>query len=221
MSDLRVLSIANPAVTKNGGAPGSRMAGWGTPEGALNIGSQWDALVAAGKVYTALAGTQSSPLDGNDAYVITDPDLNVDVPDGTTIRPLFLSVHYESVGSTLLRENFASISSTLGAQSGGSDVTPINLRNRGGGGSNCTVTSAATVTAQSGTVLEFARSGLELDEAVSTGVDFPNRTHTWAAGKDGPAPILIGEGSLNVWMASQAASGFITLTWAEFQDNEY
>jgi hypothetical protein len=120
----------------------------------------------------------------------------------------------------LLLETFASISSTLGSQSGGTGLTAISLRNRGGGATRCTATSAATATAQTGNVLEFARSGYQLAEDMAGTEDWASRTFKWAAGVDGPAPLVIGNGSM-VWAASQSATVFITLTWAEFQGNEY
>jgi hypothetical protein len=180
-----------------------------------------DALVAAGQVFTVHAGTATTPVVSAGAFVATTPDLLLDIPAGTAIRPLFMSIHYETPGSTLLRESFASVSTALGVQTGGTGITPVNMRTSGGGSSNCTATSIATATAQSGNIIEFGRSGLELDEVVTTGVDFPDRTTTWAAGRDGPSPLIIGAGSIFVYGASQAGTLFITLTYAEFQGNEY
>ena len=219
MSDERVLSQATPAPSTGGGP--DRIARWGSPHGAGVSSSELDALVARGLVFTVHAGTASTPVTSAGAFAATTPDLLVDVPDGTSIRPLFLSIHYETPGTTLLRESFASVSTALGVQTGGTGITPVNMRTRGGGSSNCTATSIATATAQSGSIIEFGRSGLELDEVVTTGVDFPNRTTTWAAGADGPSPLVIGDGSIFVYGASQAGTLFITLVYAEFQGNEY
>ncbi len=219
MTDLRVRSAGAPQPATDG--TGKWVAGWGTPEGGLVTASQYDSLVAGGKVFVAHAGTLTAPLAGNDAYVITTPDLNVDVPDGTSIKPLFLQVHYETVGTTLLLETFASISSTLGAQSGGNSVTAASLRNRGGGSSNCAITSAATTTAQSGTTFEFFRGGYQLAEDMAATEDWETRTFKWTAGKNGPAPLVIGDASIAIWAASETTTCFITLVWVEFQGGEF
>ena len=179
MSDNRVLAQSSPAPSTAGGP--DRLAAWGTPQGAAVVGSEWDALVAGWLVFTVQAGTASSPVSSAGAFATTTPDLLLDIPDGTSIRPIFMSIHYETPGSTQLRESFASVSTTLGAQSGGTAITPRSMRTRGGGSSNCIATSIATATAQSGNIIEFGRGGLELDEVVTTGVDFPNRTSIWAA----------------------------------------
>lgn len=220
MSDIRVRANSSPAPSRGGGP--DRIAGWGTPEGALNIGSQYDAMVAGGRIFIANAGTLTAPLSGNDALVNTDPDLLIDVPEGTSMKPLFIGVHYETVGTTLLAECVMSASASLGSQSGGTGITPVSLRTRGGGSSNCTVTSAATATAQSGNVFEFFRHQVQLvEDMAATEVGWDDRNYRWSAGGSGPAPLLVGNSSLMIWAASQAATVFITAIWAEFQSNEY
>lgn len=223
MSDLRVNSAVTPTIITGGGS--AWLAAWGTPDGAMHTDDRVQGLVAAGRVFTANAGTGTAPITFAGAFDADGPDLVVDVPSGTSIMPLFLSVHYEAVGTTALLETFASASGTLGATSSGTGITPRSMRVGGGGGASvCTVTGAvgaAGCTAQSGALVEFARSGYQLAEDMAATEDWASRTFNWAQGNDGPAPLLIGDGSIFVHAAAQAGTGFITLTWAEFQGNEY
>lgn len=224
MSDLRVNSAVTPTIITGGGA--AWLAAWGTPDGAMHVDDRVQGLVSAGRVFTANAGTATSPITFAGPYDADGPDLVVDVPTGTAIMPLFLSVYYEAVGTTLLLETFASASGTLGiVGASGTNVTPRSLRVGGGGASsNCTVdgaVDAAGCTAQTGNLVEFARSGYELAEAMAATEDWATRKFSWSAGQDGPAPLVIGDGSIFVHASSQAGTGFITLTWAEFQGGEY
>lgn len=220
MSDIRVQAAGAPSPVTNGN--NQRIAAWGTPEGALNIGSQYDAMVARGRVFIANSGTLTAPTNGADALVNTTPDLLIDVPDGTSIKPLVIQVNFESVGSTAVLECLASASASLGAKSGGSAVTAGSLRTRGGGTTRCTITHTATATAQSTNVIEFFRHQVQLvEDMAATEVGWDDRNYRWVAGVNGPAPLLVGDSSLMIWAASQAASVFITAIWAEFQDNEY
>jgi len=220
MSDIRLHAAAAPSPVTSGNR--QLIGAWGTPEGALNVGSQYDAMVARGRVFVANAGTLTAPLSGNDSLVNTDPDLLIDVPEGTSIKPLFVGVNYETVGTTLLAECVMSASASLGAQSGGTGITAVSLRTRGGGSTRCTITSAATATAQSGNVFEFFRHQVQLvEDMAATEVGWDDRNFRWNAGVDGPAPLLIGDSSLMIWAASQATTCFITAIWAEFQENEY
>jgi hypothetical protein len=220
MSNQQINAQASPAPATGGGPDWVKQ--WATPHGAAVVGSQYDAAVARGLVFSARVGTLTTPLTGAGAVVATTPDLLVDIPSGTSIRPVYLSVQYETVGTTLLLETFASISSTLGSKSGGNSVTPVSLRNSGGGSSNCTATSIATATAQTGVVHEFFRDGFQLAEDMAATEDgWASRKFVWRAGVDGPAPLIKGNASVFVYAAAQNPTVFINFIWEEFQANEY
>jgi len=222
MSDIRVNSRVSP---ETGGPNAGLILQHGTPDGASYVESRMQSLVRKGTLFTANGGTGSAPATFAGAFDADGPDFVLDVPSGTSIMPVYLSVTYETVGTTLLLETFASASGTLGAVSAGTAVTPRSMRVGGGGGtSNCTANvavDAAGATAQTGALVEFARNGYQLAEDMAATEDWATRTFTWAAGRDGPAPLVIGDGSIFVHAAAQAGTGFITLSWAEFQDGEY
>ena len=98
----------------------------------------------------------------------------------------------------------------------------MNLRTRGGGSTNCTITHTATATAQSGNVFEFFRDQIQLvEDMAATEVGWEDRNFRWSAMIDTPAPLLVGDSSLMIWGATQTTTLFITAIWAEFQGNEY
>ncbi len=220
MTDNRVRSAAAP--TPVTGGANLNIAAWGSPHGATVGETEWDAHVGRGLVFMANSGTLTAPTAGHDILVSTTPDLLIDVPDGTSIKPLMIRVSYESVGSTLLSEVVYSFSADLGVQTGGTAVTPTNMRSRGGGSTNCTITHTATATAQATNVTEFYRHQIQLVEDMAAAeVGWEDRNFVWAAGKDGPAPLLIGESSLMIWGATETTTLFIEAMWVEFQGNEY
>ena len=85
-----------------------------------------------------------------------------------------------------------------------------------------TTEKPATATAQSTNVTEFYRHQIQLvEDMAATEVGWEDRNFVWAAGKDGPAPLLIGDSSLMVWGATETTTLFIEAMWVEFQNNEY
>lgn len=181
------------------------------------------AFALNGEVYVANGGSASSPITFAGAYDADGPDFVIDVPDGTTIQPLYIHVQYEAVGTTLLLETFASISNSLAGTctvTGGAAVTPRNLRTGVSTASGCTVNSAvdaAGCTAQTGRIYELRLGGFELAEAMAaTEPGWPERNWKWSAKEYGIYPTIDGEGSLFVHAASQAGTGFITVAYREF-----
>lgn len=220
MTDNRVRAAASPSPATGGASV--NVAAWGGPHGQTNTASEWDAHVGRGLVFMANSGTLTAPTSGQDALVSTEPDLLIDVPDGTSIKPLMIRVSYETVGTTALSECVASFSANLGVQTGGTGITATNMRSRGGGSTNCTITETATATTQATNVTEFYRHQIQLvEDMVATEVGWEDRNFVWAAGKDGPAPLLVGESSLMIWGATQNTTLFVQVMWVEFQGSEY
>lgn len=171
-----------------------------------------------GDVFVANGGTASSPVTFAGAYDADGPDFVIDVPDGTTIVPLAINIHYQTVGTTLLLETFASVSGTLGAVSAGTSVTPVNIRTGNSSSSGCTVNAAvdaAGCTAQSGSTYEFVRQGFQLAEDMAATEDWAERTWNWSAKESGIYPVIDGDGSLFIHAAAQAGTGMITVIYYE------
>ncbi len=161
------------------------------------------------------------------AYDADGPDFVIDVPLGTTIVPLKIDVYYESVGSTLLMETFASISTTPAGtttKSGGGAVTPVNLRTGDSGTSNCTVAysiDGAGCTAQAAHIYEIFRHGFQLAEDMAAQEQgWPEKQYTWSAAEEGFYPVLDGVSSLFVHAAAQTGTGFITVIYYEIPTSQ-
>ncbi len=194
----------------------------GTLEGAMFTTDLAYLTALNGDVYVANSRflTDAGAFAG--AYDADGPDFVIDVPLGTTIVPLKIDVYYESVGTTLLMETFASISTTLAGtttKTGGGVVTPVNLRTGNSGTSDCTVAysiDAAGCTAQSAHIYEIFRHGFQLAEDMAvTEQGWPEKQYTWSAAEEGFYPILDGESSLFVHAASFGGTGFITVVYYE------
>lgn len=194
----------------------------GLKDGAI-VSADWiQTNLMRGKVYMAYMGLDTTPDTLDAAYLATDCDLSIDVPDGTTIIPLAIKLQVEDYGTKALFETMALVSKTLGAASGGTVFTPINVRTRAAGGSNCAVYYDATVTSGYTTgsfelyhyVLHEVLDVLSADDDAAAQVI--RRDWNWSAGQDGFAPVIDGEGSLKVWSISQANKGFLQAYWLEF-----
>jgi len=195
----------------------------GFTDGALFVADHNLLLATNGDVFVANGGTGTAPITFAGAFDADGPDFVIDVPENTTIVPLAINIHYQTVGTTLLLEVLASISSTLGAVSAGTAVTPANIRTGNSGTSGCTVNAAidaAGCTAQTGTKYEFIRQGFQLAEDMAATEDWVERTWNWSAKQSGIYPVIDGSGSLFIHAAAQAGTGMITVTYAEFATNQ-
>jgi len=176
-----------------------------------------------GNIFVANGGTDTSVVTFAGAYDADGPDFVLDVPLNTTVVLLSIDVYYEAVGTTLLMETFASVSTSLAGTctvTGGAAVTPKNIRTGSANTSSCTASvgvDAAGCTAQTGRIYEFGfRHGFQLaEDMAATEPGWPEKSYHWSAKQDGVYPILDGESSLFIHAAAQASKGFITVVYYE------
>ena len=193
----------------------------GLKDGAI-VSADWvQTNLMLGTVYMCYLGDESTAGTFDAAYANTDPDIMIDVPDGTTIIPLKIQMQVEDYGSKALFETMALVSKTLGAATS-TAFTPINVRTRAAGGSNCTCCTAPTVTSGY-TAGSFELFHYVLHEVLDVGsadddaaAQVVRRDWGWSIAKDGFAPVIDGEGSLQFWAISQACKGFCQIYWLEF-----
>ena len=181
-------------------------------------------LVLRGRVFHAYVGSATTPATLDASYAATDPDISLDVPDGTAIIPLCIRVVVEAYGTTALWETFTLCSKTLAASSAGALFTPINMATRQGGGSNCVVYTAPTVT-DGNTVgaFEIGRRTQSKAVTIATAIDtstWQPEAFEWNYRTQGFAPVLHGEASMATWVTSQACTGYIQYFWAELSETE-
>ena len=219
MSDSRVIGQ-----TKSIGrvAQGANVRALGTLEGITYTVDRGLALATTGEIFVANGGSASDPATFAGLFDADGPDFVIDVPALTTIVPLWIQVHLESVGTTALNEVFASVSKTLGAVTaitGGALVTPVNLRTGNSSASGCTVNvavDAAGATAQTGSIYEFMRNGFQLaEDMAATEPGWPEKNWQWSAKQMGIYPVLDGPASLFIHAGCTTPTGFITVIYAE------
>ena len=222
MTDLRILPGVS-SVTRVTGDGTQWMAARGTRDGSLFACDWIQALVLEGRVYMAYVGSATTPITLDASWANTDPDISLDVPDGTAIIPLAIKVVLEAFGTTALFETMTLVSRTLAASSAGTAFTPINIRTDAPQSSNCSVYVGPTVTSGYTTgAFELHRDCLQKAATISTADDDqghkPN-LFEWTLGQNGFAPVLVGPASMATWATSQAASGYIQYYWAEVPEN--
>jgi len=194
-------------------------------DGSLSTAGLFQALAIEGRMFQATVGTLTGPSTfASTAIDGTEPDLIVEVPAGTTILPVSLQIYMEAYGTNAIFECLASYGTggSKGAATGGTAVTPVNLRSDGPYGSACTVYSTindATATYVTGNIVEFWRDGAQVAITKATAVnnianaDFVK--FEWSVAKYGFQPVLVGASQLFVNAMSQAGTGFMKLVYAE------
>jgi hypothetical protein len=179
-------------------------------------------LAMDGRVFAANGGEASTVITFAGVYDADAPDFHLHVPLGTTVIPLRIEVIYEAVGTETTMEIIALASTTGDASVTGTAVTVKPMRIDGPNTSACTATvavdAAGCTSPYAGTYVEFWKYQRPLTDTVASGEnDRLPLVFEWSAAKNVP-PVIVGStvGScLAVYAASQAGTGFITVTWAE------
>lgn len=182
------------------------------------------AKVLEGKVFASNTGALSSPDTFSPTLDAAMPDLLILVPNGTTIIPVYLSVGFEDTGSQEALDVFAVASNVYDADSSSHETeTIMNMRtDKAANGSQCVakavVTSAGT-TPESGNYVEFWRPMAGIAEDAYNCQTMPTNNQVsyskWTIGDIVVPPIIVGQGSLNVYCGAKAGLGFITAIWVE------
>lgn len=192
----------------------------GTRDGAMWTADWVLARSQEGRVFIANAGTGTSPITfGAGTLDLTEFDLFVSVPSGTTIGILELEVYMEAYGTDQIVEIIGK-TGTSGVTGAGTSITPTNIRTDAPVTSNCTVTAAATAT--SGTAItgaEFFRDGHNRAKTIttfgSTGGATLQKKFRWNHKDAGYLPIVVGAGQVGIFASAQAGTGFIKLVYVE------
>ena len=181
---------------------------------------QLEYWLASGYGYVVNGGEGSTPITFAGAYDADAPDCFISVPDNTGIIPYSIRVIYETVGTESTMEIIALVSDSNDSTATGTAATIKTLRTDAPQSSLCTATvavDAAGITDPHDVQYhEFWRYMRPLTDTVAT---TENDRHplvfSWTAFVDGPPPVIQNGGSLSVYAASQAGTGFITVTWVE------
>jgi hypothetical protein len=174
------------------------------------------AMALEGRVFAGNGGSGTSPITFAGAYSATAHDFGIDVPDGTVIFPVTVEAVIQTSGASLF-EVIMMASRTLTAATG-TAVNAIPLRTDAPFASNCTLISASSssTTAVTTGSYEFYRSGYPTDPDVAGN---PNPRYSFSALKEGIAPVITGDGSMNVHVSGTSGTGFVTAIWVELPES--
>mgnify|MGYP001614529696 CR=1 FL=1 len=161
--------------------------------------ADWLARMALeGRMYTANAGTGTAPFTGGGAYVNTAPDIDMSVPSGVMIVPVYAKVVFETSGNSLLAE-IVGVYGKGGviAPTSATSVTPVNHRLDLGNDSGVTIVSdgtGATYMTPAASIVEFWRDGEQMaitkTSASATVASTDKTRFEWSALATGVWPIM-------------------------------
>lgn len=176
-----------------------------------------DSLVGEGKCYHCNVGTLTTPISFADTTLDPNqPRLAIDVPSGTTIRPLTLKIYLEDQAGTNNEYIWITQTSLCGAGTS-TPITPLNMRTDLPETTTCTVYSFYTADCATQTgMIEFARFGDPFVHEADAATE-----HKWSCLTD-VSPMVVGPGSLIMIAGGTgtAPGGFIYASWAEMKTVE-
>jgi hypothetical protein len=175
----------------------------------VDVFDQW---IAEGRVFC------SSDADGDDTvaaiatWVATTPQLLLDVPVGTTVKPLWVSANNLGTTAGTTGAYIIMYDSVDRYASGGTSETVTNMRADNPLGSNVALYSTPTAGAASAARTVFVQH-YETDNGAATNAA---DNLDWTAKKNF-SPLLVGPAAFIVWIEGDATSGFAwSVGWAEF-----
>lgn len=208
MSDIFINGVTTGrAVVGNN----SRIGAAGTRDGVLYT-ADWELSKAMeGKVFQAQVGTLTTPTTFRIGIDLDQPELVIDVPEGTTIIPVSIDVYLEDAGGTDTEVVAAANPALCGA--GTSTLgTILAKRINGSFASACKMyyTYSADCT-DPASYDEFWRGGNAFVQAAAVQNRFAwNRAVS-------PPPVIVGPASLVLWIdgTTTAPAGYVKVCWVE------
>jgi hypothetical protein len=199
----------------DGNTPAVPLARMGLPA----VLTKWDLFALAGRMYTLSQTTVGTPLDGSAAaaggIVLTAPTVRFTVPTGYTVFPRRFVLGYATLAG--VDNEIAVISSqTDSYTSGGTAITPLNLRTDQPSATHVTkcyhAAASAIVEAALTTVRVHYQACIPL--AFAAGESFWNTVVQW----DDLRPI-VGPASVLIFVSSKTTANthYVSFDWAEVE----
>lgn len=199
----------------------------GTRDGAMFTAPWLTALAIEGRCFGVNTGVASTPDAFNDAWLVTEPDMLITVPSGTTIIPVNIEVSWEDSSTAEVVDVYACLSSVFDQVTTDDDLTIMNMRTDAPRKSLCNavavVTGATATTLYTGNFLEFwrgtagyAEDAFDRSAAPKSGL---NSKANWNIRNALVPPVIVGEGSLSIWVSGTSIDGWIAVIWAEIPSN--
>jgi hypothetical protein len=205
------------------GAEGGAVAVRANPRGEVVVPDWYTQLALDGRVYNISTSVQETgDLLGETAPGTNNvnPSILVDVPTGTTIIPIELTVMAEGTGTSgdwaVIR---MSTDDTTRYSSGGASITPINMRKDD--------PNTSSVSAYHGGTQVVASANTDDDTLWYSSYDqgafgaAGNKVQSWSA-RNGVPPVLIGPAALLVFVQVNNVDEEVlwSLKWAEFSTTD-
>lgn len=197
-----------------------------TRDGTPFTADWYTALALEGRCFTCNHGIDTTPVAVTGGYTAAKPDLYVIAPNNVVLIPLNLYIAVEdTLAASAVTDYIAVASGAATTGFAGTTLTIMNVRTDAPLTSGCTACGTVTGTATTpatGNFYEFWRpqGGAVINNATAAAGGF-NYAYTWSALKASAPPVIVGDGSLSVYVsvAAQAQTVFMGATWAELPES--
>ena len=174
-------------------------------------------LAAHGRVWTANYGSETTPIAFETAYDADQPDLNVDIPDGTVGIPLYFEVSPEASGAAGF-ECHLMISPVIVGAGASTAITPVSSFLDA---TPHTVAATARRTYTGNGTAPTTGAAWLMNVSVNQDIDatgIPPR-FVWNY-RNETLHYIVNGGSINAYMYNATSgTGFARITWAEVPEN--
>ena len=192
-----------------------------TPDGSF-ITQDWVlALMGEGKLFSVNAGLVSAVVASAGGVTATAPDVHLQIPSGTKIVPIFMSVTVDAFVDDQDVEILALVSNGIDTTpTGGSALEIFNRLNSKSGGSKCTANSdvsAITSPITGREPQEIWRDGalIGAKPAATNNEEGQRNTFKYSYLNEGPI-TAVGDSELCLYIGKAATNYQATIVFAEF-----
>ena len=228
MADLRIKTGVN--LPDRQGADRAYAAVRALRDGSISVADFLLICALEGRTHIANVGSVTTPITfGAGTIDITEPDFDLSVPADTLVIPVEINVYMEAFGTSAQFECMAAVGrGGVIASTGTALIAPAGLVNQrldAPYASKCSAkyaADAASATYMTDNVYEFWRDGAQFAITKTAGsatvaATDPNK-FSWRLTDSMVPPIMYSKSGicrLNVFAASQAGTGFMTIKYAE------
>ncbi|KKM26445.1 hypothetical protein LCGC14_1584710 [marine sediment metagenome] len=199
-----------------------------TRDGTPFTAEWYTALALEGKCFIVNHGVASTAVACNTAWLETEPDVYIYVPDNIVVLPVSIYLAIEDTVAAAATIDVNAVASSVGDDTvSGSALTVMNIRTDAPESSSVTATGTVTGTSAStpyaGNYYEFWRpiTGAVINNAAA-GAGGYNYAFQWSALEEGIPPMVVGTGSLSLYCGALTASQALIysgVTWAELPES--
>ncbi|MFA6046963.1 MAG: hypothetical protein WC718_18415 [Phycisphaerales bacterium] len=208
------LTIQGQTTSKGRFGNGAIVPVTGTRDGAIYVADYVQALALEGRLFTTEIGTLTTPTTFRIGVTTLQPELVIDVPSGSAIVPVEISVHLETLAGTIT-EIVAVTSTALRGAGTSTAGAALSTRTDRPVASGCSVyyTYSGNAVAVAGDI-EFWRWGFPWVTATAEGNAIMKAE--WHLNRNTPQ-VIVGPGSVSLYIGATttAPTGYVFASWLE------